>query len=209
MEHMLFPNIVVVVLFQGLFYDAGKENNMDKSSLRRSMITKRKNIDPSTRNEWDRQIYLQVISSEFYMHSNVIFTYVSYNGEVDTHKIIEKALNDKKTVCVPRVISKSEGMEAVPIKSFDDLVSGAYGILEPPKDALTISPERIDMALVPGVAFSSGGSRLGYGGGFYDRYLPKFRQDACIAALAYSIQLIDAIPMEPQDIKVSMIFTNK
>lgn len=182
---------------------------MDKSSIRKEMIKRRKEIDQTVRNDWDRQIYYKVISSKEYINSSVVFVYVSYNGEVDTHKIIRQALKDKKTVCVPRVISKAEGMEAVPIKSFNDLVSGSYGILEPPMDLLPISPMSIDMALVPGVAFDIGGGRLGYGGGFYDRYLSQMRQETCIAALAYSIQLIDAIPMDPQDKKVPMIFMNK
>lgn len=182
---------------------------MDKSSLRKEMIKRRKDIDQTVRNDWDRQIYLKVISSELYINSNVIFVYVSYNGEVDTHRLIKQAIDDKKIVCVPRVISKAEGMEAVPIKSFNDLVTGSYGILEPPKYVQPISPQIIDMALVPGVAFDKGGGRLGYGGGFYDRYISRMRKDASIAALAYSIQLTDGIPMEPQDQKVSMIFTNK
>jgi len=182
---------------------------MDKSFMRKEMIKKRREIDQAVRNDWDRQIYLKVISSEFYINANVVFVYVSYNGEVDTHKLIKQALNDKKIVCVPRIISKAEGMEAVPIRSFDDLITGSYGILEPPKDVLPISPQSIDIALVPGVAFDKDGGRLGYGGGFYDRYLSQMRQDACIAALAYSVQLTDAIPMEPQDKKVHMIFTNK
>lgn len=182
---------------------------MDKSSLRKEMIKKRRDIDQITRNDWDMQIYVKVISSEFYINSDVIFVYVSYNGEVDTHKLIKKALEDKKTVCIPRIISKAEGMEAVPIYGFNDLVTGSYGILEPTKDVQPISPQKIDMALVPGVAFDREGGRLGYGGGFYDRYISQMRKDACIAALAYSIQLTDGIPMEPQDQKVSMIFTNK
>jgi 5-formyltetrahydrofolate cyclo-ligase len=181
---------------------------MDKSSMRKEIIKKRRNIDDTVRGDWDRQIYLKVISSEGYINSNVVFVYVSYNGEVDTHKLINHALMDKKTVCVPRVISKAEGMEAVPIKSFNDLISGSYGILEPPKDAIPICPQSIDIALVPGVAFDRRGGRLGYGGGFYDRYLSQMRQDTCIAALAYSIQMMEAIPMEPQDKKVSAIFTN-
>ena len=182
---------------------------MDKSGLRREMIKKRYLISQREREEWDRSILNQVFSSEYYIKSSVIFIYVSYNGEVDTHKLIMHALSDGKIVCVPRVISRSAGMEAVPIKGFDDLVSGAYGILEPQKEIPAASPQSIDFAIVPGVAFSGTGERLGYGGGFYDRYLKLLKPSAVRAALAYSLQIVDNIPMEPQDERVSMIFTNQ
>ncbi len=181
---------------------------MDKISMRKEIIKKRKSIDEGIRKGWDRSILLKVLSSEEYIKSKVIFIYVSYNGEVDTEKLIKQALCDGKTVCVPRVISKAEGMEAVPIKDFGELISGAYGILEAPKAFPSINPQSIDLAIVPGVAFDNGGGRLGYGGGFYDRYLALMRQDSISTALAYSIQIVDDIPMEPQDKRVSMVISN-
>lgn len=105
------------------------------------------------KSKWDATILNELLNSDFYKNAKVIFTYVSFQGEVDTIKFIETALSDSKTICIPKVISKKEGMEAHIITNLADLEKSSYGILEPPMQSDPIKPSDIDLLIMPGVAF--------------------------------------------------------
>ncbi len=95
------------------------------------------------------------------------------------------------------------------IRSLDELVPGTWGILEPPENSRKVVPaEEIDLAVVPGLAFDRQFNRLGYGAGYYDRFLPKLKKNAVKAGICYSIQLIDQIPVEAFDIAMDIIVTD-
>jgi 5-formyltetrahydrofolate cyclo-ligase len=158
----------------------------------------------------DNNIYTKVIQSNEYKKARCIFIYVSYKNEVDTHNIIKKALKEGKSVCVPKIISLKEGMKAVKITSFDELKESKYGMLEP--DLLidnVIEPEKIDLAYLPGVAFDLNGGRIGYGGGFYDRFLYHIGKNVPKIALAYSFQIFDHVPMSEYDVYVDSVITDQ
>lgn len=181
---------------------------MDKEVLRKEMKNKRNNLSLKTREQFNLNIFNNFVNSTYYKISNNIFIFVSYNNEVDTHKIINQAIEDGKNVFVPKVISKEDGMIAVKINSLDDLDTGHYGILEPKNYCLETNPSEIDLAVIPGLAFDLNGGRLGYGGGYYDRFLTLIK-DSCIKiALAYDFQVIDCVPMQENDIKIDGIITN-
>jgi 5-formyltetrahydrofolate cyclo-ligase len=80
-----------------------------------------------------------------------------------------------------------------------------FGILEPPPDAPTFAPELVDVALIPGLAFTKGGGRLGYGGGFYDRLLPQLRPDCLLVGITHSSLLLPALPLEPHDLQMQFL----
>ena len=101
--------------------------------------------------------------------AKVIFCYVSAHGEVGTHTLIEELLKEKEVV-VPLCTDKCGNMIAVKINSPNDLTEGSFGILEP-KTPVEFPKEKIDFAIVPGIAFDKEGFRLGYGKGYYDRFL--------------------------------------
>ena len=183
----------------------------DKKILRKRILTERKNINTVKKEVMDNKILDQFYKSEYYRKSKKIFIYISYDSEINTIGIINKALNDDKKIYVPRTELKTRLMDAVEITSLDNLVESKYGILEPSIKETHINPNEIDLIVVPGVAFDRQGGRMGYGAGFYDRYFNKINEDnmkrIIKLALAYDFQIIEKVPMDEQDIPVDYIIT--
>lgn len=181
----------------------------DKKELRKQIISIREALSQDLREEYNKKIFEKLIVREDYNNAKVIFIYVSNKSEVCTIDIIKHALDQGKTVCVPKVISKEEGMKAIKIGDLSELKKGFMDILEPEyEEAKVIKEEDIDMVITPGVAFDKEGGRLGYGGGFYDRFFKLTRKDCKNIALAYHIQLVDRVPVGKQDVKVHDIITD-
>lgn len=180
----------------------------DKKELRERIIKKRDSISKDDLNKYDEDILKKVIESKYYKDAKCIFIFVSYKSEVHTHEIIKKALKDNKKVCIPKIISLREGMEAVEIKSFSELKPGKKGILEPVDFSKKIDPKEIDVVFTPGLAFDDKGGRLGYGGGFYDKFFKRLRKDTQKIGLAYSFQKIDFVPMCEWDVRINDIIIN-
>jgi 5-formyltetrahydrofolate cyclo-ligase len=187
----------------------GRRGTLKSKLELRKIVSKRKSIlSYSDKEKLDGIVFNKIINDNYYKASRCIFIFVSYNGEVDTHRIIKYALKDKKIVCVPKVISKKEGMISVKIDKFEDLKPGTYGILEPTDTSSTINACNIDMVFVPGAAFSKSCGRVGYGGGFYDRFLKNTNEWCKKIALAYDFQIFDEVPMEKYDVWMDGIITN-
>lgn len=181
----------------------------NKTELRKFMLNQRKLVDDVKKQKWDNQIFNKVINSEYYKKANTIFIFVSFKNEVDTHRLIEYALSDNKKICVPKVKLKEREMELYKINSFNDLEVGYYNILEPIKGSPKINVEDIDLILMPGLAFDKEGGRIGYGGGYYDKFLRKSKKNKTKKiAIAYAFQVLDKVPMNENDIKIDGIITN-
>lgn len=179
-----------------------------KKDIRRIIKEKRSSITEEERERLNQTIYNKAIDSEYYKNAKTIFIFISFNDEVDTLRIIKKSLEDGKMVCVPKVISKEEGMVAVRINDFKDMTLSNYGILEP-KDTTNIVKENlVDLTFVPGLAFDKKGGRVGYGGGFYDRFMKNMKKDSKKIGLAYSFQVLDEVPMEKHDLFIDGIITD-
>ena len=181
---------------------------MDKKELREKIMAKRDRLSKNEINKYNENIYTKVIESEYYKNSKCIFIFVSYKSEVNTHKIIKKALEDNKRVCVPKIISLKDGMEAIEIRNFSELKIGKKGILEPESFSFKIDPKKIDIVFTPGLAFDNNGGRLGYGGGFYDKFFKRLKEDTPKIGLAYSFQIVDLVPMYEWDIRINDIIVN-
>ena len=134
-----------------------------KAVLRKELLSLRKNLPLSS-------LTIDMLNSySEFIDAKTVFCYVSYNGEVETLSLLSDILKTK-TLLVPYCIDDNGNMIAVKISSADDLVKGMYGILEP-KNPVPFSKDEIDFVIVPGVAFSKDRYRLGYGKGYYDRFL--------------------------------------
>lgn len=175
-----------------------------KTELRKILIEKRKNLPLDYRHEADQQIFQKIINSEAYQKSNTIFCFVSTENEINTHPIIKYALNSGKCVVVPKCIEKGV-MHAYQIQSFDDLESGRYGIPEPKEHCGFVHPADIDLAIIPCLSCNSKRYRIGYGGGFYDRYLHS--ENFIKLAICYEKLVCEDIPIESFDEKVDIIIS--
>jgi 5-formyltetrahydrofolate cyclo-ligase len=143
----------------------------------------------------------RILALPEYADADVILAYHAVGGEVETAELIRHARADGKTVCLPAIIGRGE-MEA---RRADRLVPGPYGI--PAPEGPAFPPEAIDLIVVPGLAFDRACHRLGQGGGYYDRYLPRARGYA--AGLAFEWQMVDRLPLEAHDVMVDCVATEK
>jgi 5-formyltetrahydrofolate cyclo-ligase len=136
-----------------------------------------------------------------------LMLFAAFRSEVDTEPLLSWALERGRAVCFPRVLGPRH-MVAYGIADPEvDLVPGAWGIPEPRDGLKEVPPERMDAVVVPGAAFDAAGRRSGYGGGFYDSYLPHTRPGIPWVALAFEAQLVDELPCEPHDLAVGAIVT--
>ena len=179
---------------------------MDKKLLRKEMRARRKSLTEFKRQTLSNEIVKKFLTQDVYKNSQVIMAYVSMPEEVQLQKIFVDAFAQKKILVIPFIIGKGE-MQAVQVESFDALEVGEFGILTVRKDSRKIiSPEKINCVIVPGTAFDLNLNRLGLGGGFYDKFLPR-AVNAKKIALAYEFQIVENVPTEPHDFKIDMIIT--
>ena len=176
----------------------------EKKALRTSLRQKRRAFSPHDCEHWDAAMCTHLLSMPEYLQASTIFCYVSTPEEPGTQTLLAFALADGKQLCVPRC--RENGiMDLCMISSLADLRPGAYGLLEPPAHALTLQPEEIDLAIVPCIACTRDGQRLGQGGGYYDRFLPKFSGDAVL--LCREALVLKSLPTEPHDCMISTVVT--
>jgi len=147
---------------------------MTKQALREEVAARVKNLTPTYCHEADDAICRWVVHSDAYDKARTIFCYVGTEREIDTMRLIHIMMRDGKQVAVPLCTGKGI-MEARRIEGMGDLVSGRYGILEPRLQCPVVAPEELDLVIVPCCTGNIRGERLGYGGGYYDRYLPLTR----------------------------------
>lgn len=184
-----------------------KEN---KKKLRRELLTKRDELTADERVRAKVLITERILGHQWYYRSEVLLAFVSYGSEIDTLEIIQDALDHKKKVFVPKIVRKegipSEIMEFWRISSLEDLEAGYKGIPEPKGDTEIYECEdeiaAKTLLLMPGVGFDPYGNRMGYGKGFYDRYLQD-KEALWIRSIAigHKCQLTEHIPSDDNDVK--------
>lgn len=184
-------------------------NLENKKDFRKYVLETRDSIEVKKRLEWDEIIFAKLINSKFYKESKTIFTFVSFKSEVNTHKFIEHALKDNKIIGVPKIETKQTGIEVFQINSLKDLENGYFDTLEPISKCPKINNENIDFIVMPGLAFDRDGGRIGYGGGFYDRFLMSLNEKVSKIAIAYHFQVFDEVPTNGLDVNVDGVITEK
>lgn len=179
---------------------------MDKKLLRKEMRARRKSLGEIERANFSNAIVEKFLAQEIYRNSQVVMAYVSMPEEVQLQKIFVSAFELGKTLAIPLIVGKGE-MAAVEVPNFDALEVGEFGILTVREDSRKfIDAKKINCVIVPGAAFDIHKNRLGLGGGFYDKFLPR-AVNAKKIALAYDFQIVDAVPTELHDRPVDMIIT--
>ena len=175
--------------------------------MRKEMLILRNSIDKCEKEEKDKLIFDKLVNSRLYKDAKSIFIYVSYGSEVDTIKIINDALFKGKRVYIPKTIKEKKEMIAVNISTLSGLIVDEHGILEPKTVDKNNIADNFDLILMPGLAFDMFGNRVGYGGGYYDRFIHGQKNSNIKVALSYNIQIVDKITAEEHDIKVNYVIT--
>ena len=186
------------------------ESKQRKQRLRTQAKAARRQLEH--RGALSRQICRKLADLPEYVDANVVLFYVSMLFEVDTRDILPAAWASGKQIVVPYC---TEGRLALfRVESFDDLTPGTYGILEPTADCRrrrdhNVVISGVDLVVLPGVAFDRRGGRIGHGKGYYDRLLRSAKRDTALVALAFECQLVDEVPMLPNDVFVRKVITEK
>lgn len=182
------------------------EKNMEeKKAIRKQIFKARKEHSDTWIEEKSRRITELLAALPEYEDADRIMAYADYNHEVITRYIIEQSWKDGKEVAVPKVFGKD--MVFYRLTDFSQLESGYFGIPEPKEDGETVSWEDA-MMVMPGVAFDENCNRVGYGGGFYDRFLEKHPGIRRVA-VGFSFQILSEVPTEPTDIRPQVIVTEE
>lgn len=181
---------------------------MDKSELRRHMLAARRAIPPEEAAARSAAIGARIVAFDVFRTAPLVFAYVSSkDNEVDTCILIRELLAKGRVVAVPKACPAGT-MAWRRIESLDMLAWGSFGILEPPDSCpLTAPASKEDVCLVPGIAFRRDGFRVGYGGGYFDRFLDTFQGGAI--GLAYTFQITDDFTPQQHDRPVQWLVTEK
>ncbi|PIC73234.1 5-formyltetrahydrofolate cyclo-ligase [Sporosarcina sp. P17b] len=181
---------------------------MEKQKLRKQVIQQLHQLTPSDHERKSASIVEKVLASDEFKYAETIGITLSRFPEVDTHHLIEIAWQAGKRIAIPRCIASTREMDFRLIDSFDQ-TEVVYMDLKEPKNELTesVKQEEIDLQIVPGVVYSETGYRIGFGGGYYDRYLINFPFETI--SLAFDCQIRDNIDIEAHDIPVSYIYTEE
>lgn len=181
-----------------------------KKELRRQMLALRRSLSEKERHEMSMQIRKELLSRREIQEAENILCYANYGQEVETLPFLADCLLLGKRVYCPLVIGRE--MEFYRISSIDELKEGFHGIPEPLGDETRLyfpkKGSQKDVMIMPGVVFDLSYHRIGYGGGYYDRYLSRIK-NLYTVAVAFSHQIVDEIPFEEYDICPQIILTEK
>jgi len=181
---------------------------LEKQRLREEHLAAREALSEQERSVLDNRITQKLLATSEYAEATTVLTYVSVSSEVSTRMFIECALRDGKTVAVPRCLP-GHRLEFVSITSLDQLVAAPFNLLEPPKDLSALTEVQMSNAIciVPALLVDTKGYRLGYGAGFYDRFLSTYSgKKIC---LVYQQNLSKTtLPHTEFDVPVDMVITD-
>lgn len=178
-----------------------------KSEIRKEILQKRKSLGAVEVDEKSSQIITRLISLGLLDRPQVVMCYMDFRNEVRTEALIEYLLAQDKVVVLPKVNPETKELDLFQIQGFKDMALSKFGILEPADHLPEALPSDIDLILAPGVAFDEKGYRMGYGAGFYDKLLPQIRPDCAVIGLAFDLQILEKLPVEPHDQPMDSILT--
>ncbi|MBZ9608962.1 5-formyltetrahydrofolate cyclo-ligase [Clostridium estertheticum] len=186
------------------------EDNL-KDSLRKNMLHQRKSMKIQDVSNFSNKIIGTIMELPEFVNCKNIMLYLSFNKEVDTYPLAKWCLDNGKTVIAPYCIQTKR--EIIPFKINNlttDLYKSSIGVMEPKHDLLDkVDIEDIDLIIVPGVVFDKHCNRIGFGAGYYDRFLPKKTKLTPTIGIAYDYQIVDKVPTGEYDVPLDFIITEK
>ena len=174
---------------------------MDKTALRKQIREKKRAMTPAQIENASHDLGLQFAASPLYKEAKTIYGYLPYNQEVRTIPMLEQALRDGKRVAVPKVYG--DEMKFIYLDDLSKVEKGYSGIPEPILDE-PVADDATALVLMPGLAFDPQGHRIGYGGGFYDKFLAS-EPDHPTLALCYDFQMLPHLETEEFDMPVDCV----
>lgn len=181
---------------------------LQRQTLRKAKIQARESLTTNEKEVQSQQIAARIIASKQFQDAQKIMIYRGIGGEVRLEGLENAKESEGKQFLFPLCLPERQ-MAALMPKGEDAWRAGSYGIMEPIMEkSELVQPEDIDLIICPCTAFDEACNRMGMGGGYYDRYLPKCRK-AVVAAVAFEVQKAERVPMEPWDKAVDLVFTEK
>lgn len=174
----------------------------DKQSLRRQIRARKKAMTTEDRDRRSNILCQRVLEHPAYRNAEALYGYLPFNQEVNTLPLLQQALSDGKTVALPKC--KGRDMYFIAVSDLSRVQASAFGAPEPIDDAPICKAETA-LVLLPGLAFDTQGHRLGYGGGYYDRFLAREPEHPTIA-LCFDFQMVPCLAIEAHDIPADTVF---
>jgi len=184
------------------------ETNL-KDNLRKNMLHQRKSMNVENVNDYSNKIIEKILKLPNFLNCKNIMLYLSFNNEVNTAALAKWCLVNGKTLITPYCIKETREIIPYEITNLtNDLCKSTFGIMEPKHDILKkASIEEIDFIIVPGVVFDENCNRIGFGAGYYDRFLPKRAKKTSTIGIAYDYQVLNRIPTGVYDVPLDLIIT--
>ncbi|MBU0944791.1 MAG: 5-formyltetrahydrofolate cyclo-ligase [Proteobacteria bacterium] len=186
---------------------------MNPQTLRRNILTRRDTLSKENRFQYSQLITKRAIGLEQFAIADTLFIYVNFRSEVETRPLIDHMLVLGKKVVVPVTLVREKALLPVYIKDPEQELAPGYCLIPEPiatiRERQLVSPETIDIIFLPGSVFDEQGGRMGYGGGYYDRFVSAQAPQALRVGLAYELQMVDRAPLQEHDELMDLILTEK
>lgn len=197
-----------------------------KKKIRAGLLRKRDSIPPELKVQKEEAIEKRLFALAEFRKAGSLLAYVSFRSEVDTTRFLQGVIDSGKKLVLPVVDSRHKVLQLYEVKTTSELEYGYMGILEPGvRENREVTLSEVDLVIIPGAGFDLKGSRIGYGGGYYDRLFSglgnrrsvsgkkeeagKPQNPLFLIALAFEEQIVKEIPSEPHDIKMDMVITDE
>lgn len=179
---------------------------MEKDTLRQEIKNKLAKLSGREVTKDNKAINSHITVSRLFLEGKVIMGYLAQGKEVNIDPALQQALNSDKIVCVPCVLEESGQMQIVRLTALKNLEKDRYGIRVPQEPYEVIDPSEVDLVLVPAVAYTAQGNRMGRGKGYYDRFLPCCTK-AVPMGVAFEAQVVEEMPLNAHDQNVRYLVT--
>ena len=182
----------------------------EKNRLRQVALEFRNQLSPDKIQQLSTEIWRRLVQFPPYQSAKTVMFYVALPGEVDTKPMIQESLQLGKRIIVPVTDKRTKTLLPCEIFGLHELVSSTFNVLEPPEHLRRVVPaEDIDLIIVPGLSFDLRGGRVGFGAGYYDRFLAQPQLRATTVALSFHGQLVERVPQGEHDVTVDYIVTER
>lgn len=183
-----------------------------KASIRKNICALREQLPPDTRAAYSAAITERLLQMPEYRQADAVLGYMSFGAEFASELWVERVLADGKRLALPKVNHHTNHLDLYWVDDPESqLAAGLWGIREPVVECCErlAAANELEFVLLPGVAFTRDGTRLGYGGGYYDKLLASMTQRPVLVAAAFALQIVETLPQEATDVKVEWVITEQ